>query len=71
MPIMNYDLRHQGYNCYPGSGWRRYGQLIVNFHNHQITSVFLRGICLYSIHEQAIGMNIYQSDLGGGNNPVS
>jgi hypothetical protein len=33
-----------GYNCYHGSGWRRYGRLIINFHNHQVVSVFLAGL---------------------------
>jgi hypothetical protein len=43
MAIMNLNLRFQGYNCYPGSGWRRFGRLVVNFHNNRVTSVFFNG----------------------------
>lgn len=32
-----------GYNCYPGSGWRSFGRLVVNFHQYQITSVYFNG----------------------------
>lgn len=47
MSIMNWKLRYQGYNCYPGTGWRRYGRLIVNFTNNEITSIFFDGVQLY------------------------
>lgn len=29
-----------GYNSFPGSGWRRYGRLIINFHNNQAYSIY-------------------------------
>lgn len=35
--------RVRGYNCYPGSGWRSYGRLIINFHNGRVTSIFFNG----------------------------
>ena len=31
------------YEPYMGSGWRRYGRLVVNFHNHVVTSVYFNG----------------------------
>ena len=37
----------QGYNCYPGSGWRSYGHLIINFHNYQVTSIFYKGAQIF------------------------
>jgi hypothetical protein len=32
-----------GYNCYPGSGWRKFGRLVVNFHNNRSISIFFNG----------------------------
>lgn len=36
-----------GYNCYPGSGWRAYGRLVVNFHNNVVTSIYFDGVRIY------------------------
>lgn len=35
------------YNCYPGSGWHKFGRLVVNFHNYRVVSVFLGGVQIF------------------------
>ena len=38
----------QGYNSYPGSGWHRFGRLVVNFHNDRVIGVWFAGVQILS-----------------------
>jgi hypothetical protein len=37
----------EGYDCYPGTGWRRWGNLVVNFVYNRVSSVFFKGELIY------------------------
>lgn len=45
---MKLDQNVYGYNCYPGTGWRKYGRLVINFSQHRITSIWFDGTLVWT-----------------------
>jgi hypothetical protein len=41
-------MRLEQYNCYPGSGWVKFGKLVVNFHRNTVNSIFYNGEQIWS-----------------------
>ena len=36
-----------GYNCYPGEGWKMFGDLVINFTRNRVESVYFHGEPLF------------------------